>query len=319
MAKVELPSAPFLAVGAPPHWHCGRTISGLMRDYLIALAPAVAGALYWYGLEAARVMALSVATAVIVEMLMTKAMERELMIDDMHAVVTGVLFAFLLPAAAPWWLVIAGSAITMSLGKMFFGGLGGSPVCAPAVGWAVCRISWPLAIDVDATMLNSEAFNPLTLFKYFGPERVADFSYSHLALGDQLGALGASQIGLLFMGGCYLIVRRGIHWQIPVAFITGVLSVGGLYYGINPAVNISPFFHLLTGSTMLAAFFLLPDYSSSPVGRFAQILYGLMGGALVIIIRVYGQYPDGVMFAVLLANLITPLADMIRPKPFGAR
>lgn len=318
MAK-ELPGAPLLTVGAAPHWHCGRTIQGMMRDILIALMPAVLGALYYYGIEAARVMALSVATCIAVEYIMTKCMGREQLVDDMHAVVNGLLFAFLLPAGAPWWLVMIGAFITMSLGKMLFGGLGGNPICGPAVGWAVCRISWPLAIDVDATMLNTLAVNPLTQLKYFGVDKIADFSAASLFMGDQLGALGASQVGLLLIGGLYLVARKVIRWQIPVAFLAGVLLVGGIYYGIDPSAHASPVFHILTGGTMLGAFFLMTDTSSSPVGFWPPIVFGLVGGAMVILIRTYGQYPDGIAFAVLLANMTTPLVDLIKPKPFGAR
>lgn len=319
MANEALPTAPCLAVGAAPHYHCGRSIQGMMRNFIIALSPAVVAALYWYGMEAARVMALSVATAVLVEVISTKIMNREVMVDDLHAVVYGLLFAFVLPAGAPWWLVIAGSSITMLMGKMLFGELGGSPVVGPAVGWAFCQVSWPLFVDPDSTMLNSFMVNPLTQLKYFGVAQANHFSIPALLSGNQLGALGAVQVGALLLGGLYLIVRGNIRWQIPAGFLIGVLGLGGLYYAIDPTLYVSPVFHLLTGSTMLAAFFLMTDHSSTPSGSAARLVYGIIGGALVILIRIYGKYPDGVMFAVLLANMVSPLVDMIKPKPFGAR
>ncbi|UZP66837.1 RnfABCDGE type electron transport complex subunit D [Desulfovibrio mangrovi] len=319
MSKEALPTAPFLAVGAAPHYHCGTSIQGMMRNILIALAPAVVGALYWYGMEAARVMALSVSTAVVVEYLSFRAMNREVVVDDLHAVVYGLLFAFLIPAGAPWWLVMCGSAVTILMGKTLYGELGGSPVVGPAVGWAFCRVSWPLFVDPDATMLNTEMVNPLTQLKYFGAAQVSTFSIPSLISGDQLGALGAMQVGALLIGGIYLIVRGTIRWQIPAGFLIGVLGLGSLYYAIDPTVYASPVFHLLTGSTMLAAFFLMTDTSSSPNGNVSRLVYGLIGGVLVILIRTYGKYPDGVMFAVLLANMVSPLVDLIKPKPFGAR
>ncbi len=319
MANEILPGAPVLSVGAAPHFHCGASIQGRMRTILIALAPAVVGALYWYGMEAARVMALAVATAVVTEALVTRLMDREIVVDDLHAVVCGLLFAFLLPAGAPWWLVMVGSAVTMILGKHVFGDLGGSPVVGPAVGWAFCRISWPLFVDPNATMLNIEMVNPLTQLKYFGAQYAADFTVPALLSGDQLGALGAVQVGALLLGGIYLLLRGTIQWQIPVGFIIGVLGLGSVYYLMDPSLYASPVFHLLTGSTMLAAFFLMTDSSSSPSGLISGLVYGIIGGVLVILIRTYGKYPDGTMFAILLANMVSPLVDLIRPKPFGAR
>ena len=319
MAKQSLPTAPFLKVASAPHMHCGTSIKGMMTTILLALLPAAAGAIYWYGMEAARVMALSIATAVIVEALCSKIMEKEIRIDDFHAVVTGLLFAFILPAGAEWWLVVAGSAATMVLGKMLWGNYGGAPICAIAVGWAFCTVSWPLQMNIDATMLNTTLVNPLSQLKYFGMDAIANASMKEFLMGNQLGALGAVQVGALLLGGIALLARKVITWEIPVATIAAVLIVGGIYYSIDPELYANPLFHLFTGSTMLAVFFLLPDFTSSPNTRGGKIVFGLMAGFLIILIRTYGQYPDGVLFAVLLANMITPLCDMIKPKPFGAR
>ncbi|MFV0422724.1 RnfABCDGE type electron transport complex subunit D [Oleidesulfovibrio sp.] len=319
MAKEALAKAPFLAVGAAPHWHCGRTIHGMMRDYLIALIPAVLMAVYIYGLDALRVMALSCVTAVVVEALSLKAMEREVTVDDHSALLQGLLFAFLLPAAAPWWLVIMGSSFTILLGRLVFGGLGANPVCAPVVGWAILAVSWKIDMDIDATMLNTMLVNPLTQLKYFGVWKIADIDYGSLLAGQQLGALGSSQVGALLLGAIYLLVRRTVRWQIPAGFLAGVLLVSGIFYAIDSTLYASPLFHLLTGSVVFGAFFLATDTSSSPVGKVSMIIFGLLAGGMVVIIRVYGMYPDGVPFAILLANMTMPLLDMIRPKPFGAR
>ncbi|SIN90299.1 RnfABCDGE type electron transport complex subunit D [Halodesulfovibrio marinisediminis] len=319
MAKQSLPTAPFLKVASAPHMHCGVSIKGMMSTILVALLPAAAGAIYWYGMEAVRVMALSIATAVIVEALCARIMEKEIRVDDFHAVVTGLLFAFILPAGAEWWLVVAGSAITMILGKMLWGNLGGAPINAIAVGWAFCVVSWPVQMNVDATMLNTILVNPLSQLKYFGIDYIADISMTDHLMGNQLGTLGAVQVGAILLGGIVLLARRIITWEIPVATVASLLVVGGIYYSIDPTLYASPLFHLFTGSTMLAVFFLLPDFTSSPNTRGGKIVFGLMAGFLIILIRTYGQYPDGVLFAVLLANMITPLCDMIKPKPFGAR
>lgn len=319
MAKKSLPTAPFLTVASAPHLHCGASIKGMMSTILLALFPAVIGAVYWYGMDAMRVMALSIATAVIVEALCSRIMEKEVRVDDFHAVVTGLLFAFILPAGAEWWLVVSGSAVTMILGKMLWGNFGGAPICAIAVGWAFCTVSWPVYMNVDATMLNTTLVNPLSQLKYFGIDYIVDASMYDYFIGNQLGALGAVQVGALMLGGLILLARRVITWEIPVATIAAVLIVGGIYYAIDPELYANPLFHLFTGSTMLAIFFLLTDFTSTPNTRGGKIVFGLMAGFLIILIRTYGQYPDGVLFAVLLANMITPLCDMIKPKPFGAR
>ena len=319
MAKKTLSNAPFLRVAAAPHLHCGASIKGMMSTILLALFPAVIGAVFWYGMEAVRVMALSIATAVIVEALCSKIMEKEIRVDDLHAVVTGLLFAFILPADAQWWLVVSGSAATMVLGKMLWGNYGGAPICATAVGWAFCTISWPVYMNIDATMLNTALVNPLSQLKYFGIESIADASMYDFFIGHQLGALGAVQVGALLLGGLILLGRGVISWEIPVATTASVLVVGGIYYAVDPELYANPLFHLFTGSTMLAIFFLLTDFTSTPNTRGGKLFFGLMAGFLIILIRTYGQYPDGVLFAVLLANMITPLCDMIKPKPFGAR
>ncbi|MDY7000983.1 MAG: RnfABCDGE type electron transport complex subunit D [Thermodesulfobacteriota bacterium] len=311
--------ASILTVAGAPHWHCGRTVSGYMLHTILALMPAAVMAVGYYGIDALRVMALSCSTAVVVEMLCLRAMEREVTVDDYSAVLSGLLFAFLLPASAPWWLVIIGSAVSIALGKMLFGGLGGNPLCAPLVGWAVCRISWINHMDIDASMLNTEMVNPLSQLKYFGLAAASQFSYSDLFFGNQLGALGSVQIVGLLIGGAYLLARRQIRYQIPAAFIAGLLVTALIYYWIDSAVYAPPLFHLLTGSVILGAFFLATDSATSPVGNTAMIIFGLLAGSLVIIVRVYGAYPDGVPFAILLANLLMPLLDRIRPKPFGAR
>ncbi len=307
---------PVLIVASSPHWHCGRTVRGTMLDFLIALLPAAAFAVYYFGFEALRVMALSCATAVVVEALLLKAMQRDIDVDKFHAVLVGLLFSFLLPAQAPWWLVMIGSTISVALGKMIFGGLGANPIAAPLVGWAALRISWPTFMNPNISMLSSPMENPLTQLKYLG---LSDFSMLDMLLGNQLSGLGMAQVLPLLVGGAYLIIRGNIRPHIPLAFLCGVFLTALIYYGIDSSVYASPVFHVLAGGTVFGAFFLATDHSASPVGCVAMIVYGLLGGAMVIIIRVYGIYPDGVVFAVMLSQLFTPLLDMIRPKPFGAR
>jgi electron transport complex protein RnfD len=318
MAK-EATAPTLYTVAAPPHWHCGRTVTGVMQQYILALVPAAVMAVVYYGLPALRVMALSCATAVAVEALCCRVMDRESSVDDFHAVLVGLLLAFLLPAMAPWWLVVIGSGLAILIGKMFFGGLGGNPLCPAIVGWAIVALSWKTQIDPDAMVLNTMLVNPLTQFKYLGLEAAAQVSLTDMLLGRQLGGLGAAQVLALLAGGAYLIARGILRIYIPAAFLAGVLLAGLGFYMADPSVHPDPLFHMLTGSVVLAAFFLATDPSSSPVTRSGMIAYGLTAGVMTVLIRTFGIYPDGVPFAVLFAALFTPVFDLIRPKPFGAR
>lgn len=290
-----------------------------MLHSLLALLPAAAMAVYRYGYDAITVIAWAGLTAVVTEFLMQKWMEQESTADDFTALFDGVIFAFLLPSTAPFWLIITGSALTIILGRMVFGGFGGSPVCAPAVGWAVMTAAWPEFMDLNAMLLNWDLIEPLSELKYFGVDAVAEITPVSLLLGDNLGTLGASQVGLILLGGLYLLATKQLRWFIPVSFLAGVFLTALIFYMIDPSQYASPVFHLLSGGTMLAAFFLMPYPSASPVWKLPMLLYGLFGGALLIIIRTYGIYPDGACFAVLLINLCTPLIDLIQPKPFGGR
>lgn len=306
-------------VTAPPFWHCGRTVTGDMYRLLVALVPAALLGVYRFGYDALTVLAVAGLTAVITETLIQRLMEQSPSAHDFTALADGILLAFLLPATAPWWLVVVGSAVTIILGRMVFGGFGGSPVCAPAVGWCVLTVSWPAYMDLNGMLLRWDLVEPLSELKYFGVEAISGISLSSLVFGQNLGALGASQAGLVLAAGVALLCIGQIRWYIPVSYLAGVFGTALIYWLIDPQLYASPLFHLLAGTTMFTAFFLLPYPSASPVFRIPMILFGLMAGALTILIRVYGIYPDGAPFAVLLANLCTPLLDLIQPKPFGGR
>lgn len=318
MASQDI-SKKIYSVATAPLWHSGRTLQKNMLQTLLALLPVIAMAVYRYGYDAVEVMAWAGLTAVVTEALVQKIMKQAPTSDDFSALVDGLLFAFLLPGTAPVWMVVIGSAIMIILGRMVFGGYGGSPICAPALGWAVLAISWPDFMDLNGMLLKWDLIEPLSELKYFGLDAISSVTPMSLLLGENLGALGASQALMVLVGGVYLLSRGVLRWFIPVSFLAGVVLTGLVYNLIDPQLYASPLFHLLSGSTLLAAFFLMPYPSSSPVWRLPMLLFGFFGGVMVIIIRTYGVYPDGVPFAILLANLCTPLFDLIQPKPFGGR
>lgn len=320
-----LNTRPQFVVDTPPYLHRGYTMSGMLRDGIIALLPAAALAVYYFGIPALRVMALAAGTACLTEALWQKLLGRAVTIYDGTALVTGLLFAFLLPAGAPWWLVVTGAILTIILGKQVFGGLGCNPLCPPLVGWAIVTVAWPTFMDPTAMNLQSAFIDPLLRIKYFGWTSLAPDSELPLLLGQQLGGLGSAQIGAVLLGGVYLAMRTTARWEIPLAYCAGVLAVGFLFYqfagamGVNPASAPPPHLYLLTGSTIFAAFFLATDHSSSPVATGGMLLYGFFAGGMTVLIRIFGIYPDGAPFAILLAGLITPMCDLIRVAPYGKR
>ena len=311
---------PCLLIGeSAPHIHCGRTIRGLMLDIIIAMLPSAALAIVYWGVDALRVMALAVAVAVLAEAACCRLMGRKSSIDDLNAVVVGLLVAFMLPAGVAWWVVVVGVGLSICLGKMVFGGIGANPVPAALVGYAAISVCWGIHVDPDTVQLATSWSDPLTKLKFFGAAGIEKFGYADLLFGRQIGGLGSANVGMILLGGLYLVARRTVRWQIPLAFLLGTAVVSGLFYMAAPETYAPPLFHLLTGGVMLAAFFIATDYACSPSRTAAMFLYGVLGGALVVLIRVYGMHVDGTAFAVLLASLVVPYCVLLRPKPFGVK
>jgi electron transport complex protein RnfD len=304
-----------------PFWHNGTGIRTRSHDILLAALPAVLLGIYQYGVPALRVVALAVSCAMLWEVLLNKAMKKPFTIGDGNAAVIGLLFAMMLPATAPWWAILVGTLGSMLVGKWIYGGIGCNPMNPSMVGFAMVALSWKGVVDFNEALMNYELgfpmAYPLSSLKYFGPAAVEDFSLTGLLLGQQSGGVGTA-FGLgLIAGGVYLILRGHLRWEIPVSFIAGVLLTASLFHAANPAKYGDPFFHLLAGSTLLGAFFLAGEDSSSPVNCIAMLLTGAMGGFLTILIRNLGIYPDGVVFAILLMNISQPLLDKIRPRALG--
>ena len=306
-----------LAISTPPFWHFGRTIRKNSLHTLAALAPAAILAFVHWGVPALRVMALSVFVAMLTEAVCQILMKQKLSQDNGTAAVTGLVLSFLLPASAPWWLVIIGAAAAIGIGRMAFGGYGANQVSAALVGWALIFVSFPVQMDPSASLLGSAFIDPLFRAKYFGGAAVADFPLSDLLFGNQLGGLGASQTGVLLLGGMYLVLMGVVRWEIPCAFLAGLFVSASALHIADPALHAGPLLHMFSGSAILAAFFLATEDSCSPHRRLPMLLYGLTGGVLVIIIRTYGIYTDGAPFAVMLINLLAPMFALIRSHPFG--
>ena len=308
-------------VSHAPFLHNGSGVAERNYNAIIALIPAILVGLSYFGVPALGVLCLAVSSAIGWELLLNIASKRPISVGDGHAALIGLILGLLLPATAPYWLVITGTFLAIVIGKQIFGGIGANPFSPPVLAYAILMVSWKGFMDYDAQLIHFNfGFTPYYLpgaLKAFGPDALAHVSLVDLLIGRQVGGIGATCGLALIIGGVYLILRGFIRWEIPAAFILGLLITATFFHMANPQIYAGPFYHLFTGFALIGAFFLATDDSASPVNTLAMVIYGAMGGIMTILIRNIGQYPDGVIFAILLINLINPLVDKIRPKAIG--
>jgi len=310
-----------LIVSHAPFIHSGSRISERSYHTMFAALPAVLLGIFFYGIPAIGVIALSISTAMLWEILSNLAVKRPITLGDGNAALIGLLFAALIPASTPWWIVITGTFTAIVIGKHIFGGIGGNPVNPVLLSVAILMVSWKDFFDFDAALLNYDLgfkmLYPVAALKNFGVDVVGSFGVLDLLMGKQIGGIG-STFGLgLILGGAYLIYRGFIRWEISISFLGGLFVAALAFNLANPEAYAGPVFHLLTGYTLIGAFFLATEDSSSPVNFIPMLIYGAGAGIFVILIRNIGAYADGVVFSILLFNLINPLLDRIRPKALG--
>jgi len=308
-------------VSHAPFLHDESRISERSYNIMLAALPAVLFGLVHYGIPALGVVSLSISSAIIWEFLMNYVTKRPKSIGDGNAALIGLLFAMLLPATSPWWLVLTGTFVSVVIGKQIFGGIGGNPFNPALIGIAILMVSWKNFFDFDDALLNYDLgfimVYPLAALKHFGVSAVDSFTISDLLLGRQIGAIGTTfGIGII-AGGIYLIIRGFIRWEISLSFLAGVLITAFIFNLYDSTRYAGPFFHLLTGYTLIGAFFLATEDSSSPVNFIPMFIYGAGGGIMTVLIRNIGAHVDGVVFAVILMNIANPLLDKIRPKAIG--
>jgi len=308
-------------VSHAPFWHNGSNVAERHIGMLLAALPAVALGIIHYGMPALGVITLSISTAIFWEWLMNRLTKRTITVADGNAALLGLLFAMLIPATTPWWIVVTGTFVMMVVGKHVFGGIGSNPFHPVVVAVMILTVSWGAFLDINGALVNYNfSFNaiyPLTASKNFGPAALTDFTALNLLLGRQIGGIGTA-FGLgLIGGGLYLMAKRYIRWEIALSFLVGVFLTALIFHLARPDQYAGPFFHLLTGYTLIGAFFLLPEDSSSPVNPLPMLIYGAGAGVMTMLIRNIGVYTDGVLLAILLMNLVNPLLDKIRPKALG--
>lgn len=301
-----------LIVAPSPHTISNNSTSNIMFDVILAMIPAFCMSVVYFGLNAVFVTAVCVISCVIFEYLSRMIMKRSNTISDLSAVVTGILLAFNLPPAIPLWVAIIGSFFAIVVAKQLFGGIGQNFANPAIVGRVVLFISFatymttwtqPFAylhgVDMVATA------TPLA-------DNFANTNTFDLFIGNMSGCLGEVSAAALLLGGLYLVIRKVINPLVPVTFIGTVFLLTWIF-GENP-VN-----HILSGGLMLGAIFMATDYSTTPATIKGKLIFAFGCGLLTALIRVFGSYPEGVSFAILFMNLLTPLIDRCtKTHPFGA-
>ncbi len=315
-----------LVVTSSPHIRDKSKVSQIMLDVIIALVPATIAGVYFFGAKhALGVILISLLSAEAAELLGAWMFRKPISIKDLSAIVTGLLFALILPPSSPYWMVIAGAFTAVILGKWVFGGIGSNPFNPALVGRAVLMISWPVYMTTWVKPFNpvfgSNAVTtatPLNIVKLHGfSQLLAQYGsrsnlYKALFLGNIGGCIGETSALLLLLGGLYLILRGVIDWKIPTAYI-------GTVFVLSPLFGRDPLFSILAGGLFLGAFFMATDYSSSPITPNGRLWYGISLGILTVIIRQFGAYPEGVMFSILIIQLFVPFFDKLLPHVYGHR
>lgn len=304
-----------------PHvFAMGMTIQAMMRDVLIALAPVVFAAIYFFRWYAVKQLLISVAACLAAEALFTRMRGRKLCLGDLSAAVTGIILGLSLPGTAPWYVGCIGGAVAMGIGKMVFGGLGMNIFNPAMVGRAFVMIAFAGSLAASGYVDSGSGVDiisqatPLNVHKQLG----AAASLDSLFWGGTNGSIGETSALACLLGGLFLCARRVASWQIPAGIFTAVVVIGGTVNLLALSSSWTVFHHLLAGSLIFGAFFIATDPVTSPLTAKGKWFFGIGIGALVMLLRLFSGYPEGFMFAVLLMNALTPLINRWAiPRPFG--
>ena len=325
-------AGPRFLVSSSPHVREGVEIRDIMRLVIIALLPATLFSIYLFGVRALLTIAISVGSAVLFEAVWQKAVRKPVMIGNLSAALTGLLLALNLPSASPWWMICIGSLFAIVIAKQLYGGIGYNIFNPALVGRVVLLIAFPVQMTAKWLTPSAWGMNAVTTATPLGRVREALLTNGRidvhltrqevldLLIGNRAGSLGEVSVILLLIGGVFLIAKKIITWHIPVSFIASVWVLAGVFHLVNPARYADPSFHVITGGLFLGAFFMATDYVTSPIRPVGKLIFGVGCGAITVVIRLFGAYPEGVSFAILLMNAVTPLIDRYtRAAVFGAR
>ncbi len=315
-----------LTISSSPHAHSPITTQTIMRDVLIALAPALLGSIYFFGFRALTVTLVSVCACVFFEWAYCKLTHKHCKIYDLSACVTGVLLAYVCPVTIPYWTIILGDLFAIVLVKMLFGGLGHN-IVNPALAGRAFLFSWPVLMstwvkvgfeNAAGLISSADAVTAATPLANMHQGLMPDASIADLFFGNVGGCLGETSALLLLIGFVYLLYRNVITARIPLAYMGTVAVLAFLFPLGNDRIAWTAA-QLFGGGLMLGAIFMATDYVTSPVTKLGQIVYGIGCGVLTILIRYFGGYNEGVSYAILVMNCCVVLLDRIgRPVKFGA-
>ncbi|TDX41843.1 electron transport complex protein RnfD [Halanaerobium congolense] len=295
-----------LIVTSSPHVRSQDSVKKIMWSVVLALLPAVFAAVYFFKARAISVVLTAVVGAVLTEYIFQKVRNKKIAIDDGSAVVTGLLLALTLPPSIPLWTAFFGSVVAIGLGKQVFGGIGQNPFNPALVGRAFLTAAYPVLMTTW-TVDGVSTATPLSKMKMDG---IATDTWN-LFVGQIGGSLGETSALALLLGFAYLLYKGYVNWRIPLAMV-GTVFVGTFAFGADPI------FHLFGGGLMLGALFMATDMVSSPTTKNGRWIFGLGAGLLVVVIRLWGGYPEGVMYSILLMNTAVPLIDRYtRPRSLG--
>jgi len=337
-------------VSSSPHLFDKDTVQKIMLMVVLSMLPALIGSYYFFGLRAIWVVVITVAACIGTEVALQKMMKRPVTINDLSAVVTGILLAYNLPAEIPLWMPVLGGIFSIAIAKQAFGGLGFNPVNPALAARAFMLASWPVQMTVFKTVPRGGTLSGTTVDMFSGAtplnalkqsidivkntgeysvEKVIaanetiqglETSYTDLFFGRVGGCLGETSVFLLLLGAVFLMYKRIIGWRIPFTYIGTVAVLMWLFGGKDGFFSGDPIFHILAGGLILGAFYMATDMVTSPITPKGQIYFGLGCGIIVVVIRLVGGYPEGVSYSILLMNLAVPLLNRYtKPRILGGR
>lgn len=317
-----------IIISASPHVHSSRTSKKVMYDVVIALIPAFLVSVYVFGFSALLLTAVAVISCILFEFIIQKyLMKTEVTVTDGSALITGILLAFNLPAGLPIWMIVVGSLVAIGVAKLSFGGLGYNIFNPALVGRVFLLVSFPVQMTMWPLPDGITGATTLGIIKeglMFG-DTMTNISAQlpsnmDMFLGITAGSIGEMSALALLLGGIYLLVRKVISWHIPATMLITMAFMTGIFWVINPESYASPLIHILSGGALLGAFFMATDLVTSPMTKKGMVIFAIGIGVITIVIRLFGAYPEGVSFAILIMNAFVPLINTyFKPHRFGAK
>lgn len=328
-----------LEIRTSPHIDQGVSVETIMRSVVFALVPATVFAVYAFGLAGLLTLTAATVSCLATEHVLCRVTGKSSTLGDWSTAITGLLYGLTLPPTLPLWMTVMGGVIAVGLGKFLFGGLGYNPFNPALVGRAVLQAAFPVSMTTWNAALTADRFStvPSSLFAFpfgqpvydglTGATPLAAWKFDHqlvetsdLIFGLTSGSTGETSAVLILVGGVYLVARNMMNWRIPVAILFTVFALSGALYLADPEAYPPPLFMLFSGGLMLGAIFMATDMVGSPMTHRGVVLHGILIGVLTVVIRIWGGMPEGVMYAILIANAFVPQIDnLIQPRVYGTR